>query len=157
MDKIKLPTAYQYYVYKHVDPETGELLYVGKGSGQRAWMCSGSKDITHYGHRSFKHTTHLRDLIRKGFVPSDWVVIVRKGMDNQSAIDLEKSLISTDNPKFNGVFGLKICKMDSKLLTLCRSLREKGKSYFSIGKQVGVSTMSVYRGLNGITKNAGLA
>jgi hypothetical protein len=32
----------KYYVYQHVDPETGKILYIGKGSYERAWLCRGS-------------------------------------------------------------------------------------------------------------------
>ena len=32
----------KYYVYQHADPETEEILYIGKGSYERAWLCRGN-------------------------------------------------------------------------------------------------------------------
>jgi len=33
-----------YYVYLHKDKATGEVFYVGKGAGRRAWACNGRPD-----------------------------------------------------------------------------------------------------------------
>ena len=33
----------KYYVYQHKHPVTEEILYIGKGSGGRAWRMGGRK------------------------------------------------------------------------------------------------------------------
>lgn len=143
-----LPTDY-HYVYMHVDPNTDELLYVGHGSRGRAWT-HGSK---HSVLRSQEHLQRLDALTEQGFIPSDWVVIVERNLSKKTASEIEQRIIRDRNPLFNKPQGVSNLKMTMSKLIEAKSLRDEGLTYEQIGKKVGVSTMTVYRGLNNQTKN----
>lgn len=164
MSEIRLPTPFQefnsrlrnenrFYVYKHVDPDTGDLLYLGKGSGQRAWMCLGGYDDTRYGHRSREHAERLNGFMDKGYLPCDWVVIVERGLTSSAAMKKEQELIRTLKPLFNRVLGKKICKVNLAGLVRMREMRLRGQSYKTIADQFHISTLTAYRALKGQTKN----
>jgi len=55
----------KYYWYKHIDPDTQELVYVGHGSGGRAWQCGS----THSPLRSKEHLKWADDLLERGVTP----------------------------------------------------------------------------------------
>lgn len=158
-----LPTRFQelkggggknrFYVYLHADPETKELLYVGKGSGQRAWMCTGGYAEAHYGNRSREHFLRLSQLMDKGYLPCDWVVVLAKGLTSEEALKMEQEFIRTRKPMFNKAIGKKLCKLDVGQLSIMKDLRAQGLSYLSIAKEFRVSTITVYRAINGQTKN----
>ena len=63
-----------FYVYQYLR-ENGTPYYVGKGSGDRAWKKWSKKDI-------------------KPPQDSSRIIIVRDGLNEQEAFDLEKNLIS---------------------------------------------------------------
>lgn len=146
----KLPTTYQsiHYVYTHTDPETGEIVYIGKGSRGRAWHCA------EYNNRSVDHAAFLNDLINLGFTPDSWVTIIEAGLSSRDAYKLEADLIwGLDSyPKYNAKRDAS-CKLTSDDLTMIRELRSKNNSYEVIGAATGFSTMTIYRALNGQTKN----
>lgn len=142
----ELPTIY--YVYKHVCPETGKLLYIGQGSKGRAWVYAQGTL------RSKDHDKYLMSLTGKGFISLDWVQIIDKALTKEEAFLLETLLIwdSEEFPIFNSKRDYN-CKLNKEDLIKIKSLREKGMSYESIGKEVGLSTMTVFRALTGKTKN----
>ena len=74
-----------YYVYYHVDPDTYEIVYVGKGLHGRAW------DVTRNRGGNIGHLDWMKSLTDKGYLPCDWVSIVRRGLSEQDAFALEKS------------------------------------------------------------------
>ena len=153
-----LPTNYQqFYVYRHIDPDMSELLYVGAGSTQRAWMCLGGYSDTKYGHRSPEHASHIKDMMSRGYLPCDWVEIVHRGLSKGDAVRREQAIIRAENPKYNRPLGKKIIKMDDKMVSRSLELRRGGKSYSKIATEVGVSTMTGFRALNGQTKNIEVA
>ena len=84
----------QYYVYEHVDPENDELLYIGLGSYERAWLCRGSN-------RTKDHQQKLKELFAAGFTMGDIVSIRASGISKQAAIDLEFKEIQKYKPRFN--------------------------------------------------------
>lgn len=148
-----LPSVYQsnpciYYVYFHRDPITNEVVYVGKGSRGRAWHCAETNS------RSLEHSKWMNDLIYKGYTPNDWVEIVETQLDNNQALELETNLIwgSLTFPKFNSKKNY-ACKLSKDILLKIQRLRKENASYDSIAKIVGFSTMTIYRALNGQTKN----
>lgn len=142
-------------MYEHFDPETNETLYVGRGSGQRAWACTGGYAESKYGNRSRVHMERLKRLMSLGFLPCDWVRIIDKGLENSQALFIEQREIRSRIPKYNRPIGLKLCKMswDDIDIEIAIGLRGQRKSYRDIGRQLGVSTMVVFRALNGKTKN----
>lgn len=142
------------YVYKHVDPITHQLLYVGKGTGQRAWACNGGYANARYGNRSKAHSTHLKALMLQGYLPCDWVQIVKRGLTAPAAFKLETALIESLKPCFNSVMGLKNLKLSLVQITRARELRAKGMAYAAIASAIDTSTMTVYRALNGKNKRS---
>lgn len=76
-----------YYVYTHVDPITGELVYVGKGCGGRAW------DVTRNRGQHSEHLSWMKSLMNQGFIPSDWVNIIKKNLLDKEAREKEIELI----------------------------------------------------------------
>ena len=84
-----------YYVYTHVCPVTGEELYIGHGTGARAW------NYREYSSRSPEHEAYLSKLFADGYLPTDWVIIQEKGLTKADAIIMESALIALANPKFN--------------------------------------------------------
>jgi hypothetical protein len=66
-----------YYVYTHRKETTGEIFYVGKGSGNRAW--------------SLKRSNHWKNINNKHGCLVD---IVQDGLQEWAAFELEVDLIS---------------------------------------------------------------
>jgi hypothetical protein len=149
----KLPDGLRCYVYEHVNPDTGEVVYVGKGSGQRAWMCTGGYDEAHYGNRSREHVEYLKGLMGEGYLPCDWVVVVRRGMSGSDAVRLEQDFIRKMGPRFNRSMGIKLCKLKGEDYRSAKALRKEGKTYKDVAGALGVGVMTVYRALNGRNKN----
>lgn len=149
-----LPTDYQsfiYYVYKHTDPRTQELIYLGHGCRSRAWI-HGSK-LTCL--RSQPHLDHLEEMVQDGFNANDWVELLFTGMTKEAANAKEQELIRTLRPRYNVPQGKQSLKLTPEQFSLCKVMREEGLFYHKIAEEVGVSTMTVYRALNGQTKNIG--
>lgn len=76
-----------HYVYGHFDGE--ECVYVGHGSGDRAWRVD-------YPFRSPQHWSWLKvqDL-------SEAVVILQKDLTKVDAKEIERRIIYNDEPRFN--------------------------------------------------------
>lgn len=146
----ELPSVYQsiFYVYFHTDPETGEIVYVGKGSRGRAWHCAESNS------RGKEHALWMTDLIKRGFTPDSWVTIVESGLTKEKAFALENDLTwgMETFPKFNSKHDF-ACKLNDEDLSKALLLRNQNLSYDKIAKTLNVSTMTIYRVLNGQTKN----
>lgn len=68
-----------FYVYKHITKDTGEVFYIGKGRGRRAFNLK---------HRS---TFHKNIVAKHGVV----VVIAAEGLTEESAYNQEKELIKS--------------------------------------------------------------
>lgn len=86
----------RYYVYLHVCPLTGEVVYVGKGKAGRAW------DVTRCRAQFKEHQDWMLDLIDKNYLPSDWVTILYKGLEETDAFNKEKEyLYINGRTKFN--------------------------------------------------------
>jgi len=147
----QLPTDYIYYVYKHVDPRTDELIYVGHGCRGRAWIHGSKKTCL----RSQDHLNHLESMTTDGFIARDWVEVVSQGLPKSDAAKLEQGLIRDLNPTYNKPQGKHLLKLSPEQYGVCQRLREEGFFYHQIADEVGVSTMTVYRALNNQTKNIG--
>lgn len=80
------------YIYAHINPETGEVIYVGQGQKGRAWECKK---------RSEPHEKFLDNLAGMGFTPADWVVILDQDIDANAVGPRELFLIKTLKPLFN--------------------------------------------------------
>lgn len=81
------------YIYEHFDPNTGEVVYVGCGSGVRAWTVAGQ--------RSLEHTTWFEGMLNRGHTPDEFVRIVFKRLRKDAAYAQERKMIKTKRPRFN--------------------------------------------------------
>lgn len=91
------PGSNDFYVYAHCDPRLrafagtkevngvmpGQPFYIGKGSGDRAWCMK----------RNQGHGLRLREVLQAGFAPSSIVHIVRRGLPDAAALELEAKLV----------------------------------------------------------------
>jgi len=151
MSNNQLPTDYIYYVYNHVDPRDGSLLYIGHGCRGRAWIHGSKKTCL----RSQDHLNHLESMTRDGFVATDWVSIIVQGISKKDAAKYEQELIRDTEPTYNMPQGKHLLKVTPEIYKLCKELRDDGLYYSQIADEVGLSAMTVYRALNGQTKNIG--
>lgn len=78
------------YVYLHKDD--GVIVYVGSGTGGRAWSCKGTD------RRNPDHKEWIENCILDGI---DFVQIVGTRMSESDARELEKRLITAHQPRFN--------------------------------------------------------
>lgn len=145
-----LGSLQSYYVYHHIEPETGEVKYIGHGWKSRAWVHGGRKTVS----RDQEHLDWLEELNSKGFLPIDYVIIVNRGLTKKEACKEEQSQIRHIKPPFNRPQGLGLLKVDNHMMLTMKTLRDEGFSYKQISCECGVSTMTSYRALNGKTKNA---
>ena len=77
-----------YYVYTLIDPFTGDIFYVGKGTGNRVY--SHQNDALESETSSDK-LDFIREILAAGETPLH--VIVRHGMDEKTAFEVEGALI----------------------------------------------------------------
>lgn len=135
----------KYYWYKHVDPDTKEVVYVGHGSGGRAWQCGSS----HSPLRSKEHCKWADDLLARGVTPDEWVEVGDRGISKEEAREVEQMLIHELKPKFNKSIRYAGLKFTLELYDEAVRLRSEGLSYKKIGEALGLSTMVIHRGLSG--------
>jgi hypothetical protein len=85
MSKRKLIRKYKdiHYVYLHIDPTTSQVVYVGKGTGDRAW---------HTHNRSPRHKEWVRGLKVLGLEPS--IKIAHSFNNAEMAFTREKMIIA---------------------------------------------------------------
>jgi hypothetical protein len=87
------------YVYVHVHPQRpNEVVYVGRGSGSRAWSIGGRK--------TQDHRVWLREWAAQGYSPDQWVRIVSRGLTPAKAIDQEKKLIAWHVNRRDSLFNI---------------------------------------------------
>ena len=125
MEKLKLETIgtsatnHGYYVYKHISG--GEIVYVGMGSGNRAWNSSRENPA---------HNDWMKKYLiwRDGSHNMELVYYA----DKKEALALEKELISKLRPLFN--------TMPERLV---EQRREATANRIANGKNAAVSSVSV--------------
>lgn len=85
----------KFYVYRHIDPETKETVYVGKGVHGRAWDVTRSRT-------NQAHSKWMIEMCDKGWLPSDWVKIEAKNLSEKQAFEVEASIMHQEGrTKFN--------------------------------------------------------
>lgn len=84
-------------MYLHRCPLTRDVVYVGKGCYGRAW------DVTRNRTGHPEHVEWMKELsVNFGFVPNDWVEILRRQLDEKDALTVEKNWLHTNGcPRFN--------------------------------------------------------
>jgi hypothetical protein len=129
------------YVYLHKEPTTGEVVYVGKGSGGRAWDTTRNKQAMNP-----EHYTWMQSLMSQGYIPTDWAVILKSGLTDVEAFHMEK-LYRHENgyPKYDRTSGEK--NHQAKLTDV--QVREiytrsiAGESQTKIAKEFGVCRTAI--------------
>jgi len=133
-----------FYTYSHFDPHTKEIVYIGYGSGGRAWNC-GSNFSTDRGQ---PHYQWFDSWFEQGFTPDQMVEILNKGLTASEALEQETALIRKFRPIFNKTIRKTSLKANPEKYYKALNLREQGLSYNKIGKEIGLSTMTTYNCLN---------
>ena len=77
----------KYYVYGHLDPETGQVMYIGKGCSGRAW----STNMRSNEHISWMENNDLWQCVFSYAV----------NLSSEEALELESELIKEHSPFFN--------------------------------------------------------
>jgi hypothetical protein len=133
-----------YYVYSHKDPFNGyKIVYVGMGRRDRAWHCRGSQ-------RREEHTKWLESLLDDhGYTMAMIVCIEAAGLNQADALSIEKELIYTHNPRFNLPMGCPKKLSESDIVEANDARRQNGTSYSELAEAFNVSTMTMWRALNG--------
>ena len=86
----------QYYVYRHYDPDTNETVYIGKGSGGRAWDARPTTRGNNGGSEAHCEWICEQVLDRKEFVE-----VLATRLFSGEALRFEELLREQLNPKFN--------------------------------------------------------
>jgi len=131
----------KHYVYQHVDPTTGEIVYIGMGTGGRAWGILNKNKKHHLEHRLF-----LDNLLELGYLPNDWVKIIERNLTKENAFLKELKLIhELGIPKFNFSNGEKQWSSklnDSQVLDIMGLLKTDIK-HKKIAEQFNVSKATI--------------
>ena len=85
--KYKMKTENKYYVYFHM--KEGQIVYIGKGSGGRAWNTARTNDY---------HSEWLEESILNN---TNFVHMAATRLGEKEAYDLESSLIAQHKPIYN--------------------------------------------------------
>jgi len=120
-----------YYLYQHVDPDSGEIVYIGMGTGSRAWATGTSSG----SHRSPAHSMWISNLYEQGFTMGDIAKVTHTLLTKDHALDLELNLIKEVKPIYNRLgnpdkFYCKSFTPDQAILA--NELFEGGKRYYEI-------------------------
>lgn len=136
---MSLPTDYQrYYVYRHVEPITGEVLYVGSGSKDRAWHYRVSMS------RSREHMDYLDALTSDGYLPADWVEIIARNLSKEAARSEEQKWIDKLQPPFNKHKGPG-SMIDKKVVATAQELLSRGVVGREAAEKLKCSVMTAWR------------
>lgn len=132
-----------YLVYRHIDPFNNEIVYVGMGTLDRPWQVNN---------RSKEHTEWLRHFYNQTGSLESVVKPYAHQLSKMAALELELELITHYKPKFNKNYDYPLVTLTKEGFEKAKYLRETGNSYSTIARQLQVSTMTIYRALNGETK-----
>lgn len=141
-----------YYVYKHVDPITEEIVYIGYGSRDRAWKFPPLSPNFPSANRQPNHIAWMEEKTKEGFIPADWVKIVEKFEYRDLARELESSLIKKIQPKYN----LRNCnrsprRIQEEVIEM-KKLYKEGLTLQQIGSKYNISRQTVKRYIDGVSK-----
>jgi hypothetical protein len=130
------------YVYGHVDPISGEILYIGMGKGARAWATGNSSGT----HRKPDHKEWLQRLHLSGYTMGDITVIFQKMLSRNRAFSVEYEMIQDVKPVFNVVGNPdkhKSKKFTPEQALEALSLHEKGVRLCDIPRVIGIHSSNL--------------
>jgi hypothetical protein len=120
----------KYYVYFHKNPTNGEVFYVGKGCGSRAYV--NANRGKHYFNYVRKYGNPIVEIVKDNLTSLESIELEKKLISEIGRRDLKKgTLINSTNGGEYGVVGL-IHTDDSKLKM---SHSKKGKQSNAKGKK----------------------
>ncbi len=129
----------RYYVYCHVAPD-GEIVYVGKGCGGRAW------DVTRARRENHAHSDWMIALCEQGHIPTDWVVILNSNLSEKEARRKETEYIHEHGiVKFNRQTGEKQHQAkltNDQVISIYKDCKNKIPHKF-LAEQYGVSRSTI--------------
>ena len=138
----------KFYVYQHTNPLTGEILYIGKGSYERAWLCRS-------GNRNLEYSKYLNEFLDNGYTLFDIFTILHKGLTNKESEKLESELIEKFQPIFNKHQTKKWSypkKFSDEVRSMVKALKEMGygpqNTAWLMGGDKNKNAMSMWRILN---------
>lgn len=134
-----------HYVYKHFDPMTSELVYIGHGHKGRAWQC-GQAGTTMRGK---EHSQWIDTLLSGGLTPEQFTEVIVRGLSKTAAAEVERGLIASHNPRFNFVQGITLLRTTKEDFEKAVILRGMGMFYKDIAQELGLSVSALHRQLNG--------
>jgi hypothetical protein len=144
-----------FYVYEHFEPTTGEIVYIGKGSGARAWQMGTYTQRKGYrGHRRKDHNEWAENLMKLGYTADQFVRIIHRGLSKKEALDEERNFLPKRSlPRFNDLPGnmrdnIKLWGPGTYFRKRAELLREEGVSYSKIAMDLGVTAMTVWKNLH---------
>jgi hypothetical protein len=127
-------TCNLFYIYKHIDPISKELKYIGIGQYDRAWSVRRNQ-------RKDSHVDWLKDQYNKGFTLSDVVVVSEKNLTKKEALEKESLLIKELKPVFNELGNpnhwQRGRKQTEETSLFAKALHEMGYGYIRIAKLMG--------------------
>lgn len=139
------------YIYAHILPESGQIIYIGSGQQERAWSLYK---------RSDPHQSVLNNIQRMGFSPSDYVVILKGGLEAKEALVEELRLIKETKPMFNqqgngaanagrGESNHLSVFTDAQVLAIRQQYSEGNISMRAIARQLGTGVTSTRKAIQG--------
>lgn len=146
--------AGEYYVYEHIDPYTGECLYVGMGKGSRAYMHKPETEahaiMQGTSGRQADHGAHLRDLMNRGYVAQDWVALRLRGLSRAAAALIEAALIEDRGPLYNRLHNGRrkaqrpAVRLAGEKADDARALYAEVRNFREVARRLGCNAMSVH-------------
>jgi hypothetical protein len=129
----------------HHDPVTRIVVYVGRGTGSRAFLSANSNgNNSAYGNRCRAHAVWMDKQFKKGFTMLEIVKVPHRLLSLSESIKKETELILKHMPRFNKLKGSG-CRTDKKSIRRAMSLRRRGFSYSQIGREMKTATMTAWR------------
>ncbi len=77
----------KFYVYYHIDANTKEVIYIGKGNNNRAWDFRDTSRNENWNNYKNNHNIDVK--------------IIASNLSQEESLSIEKALIETINPILN--------------------------------------------------------
>jgi hypothetical protein len=134
---------------------TKQVVYVGQGTGARAWVCDRTQWRRNSGETVGKaHAAWIENLLTAGYTPADFVHIEAQGLSREEALSLEKAT-TAKFLQLGKLFNIDCYgrphtrKLTSEDISCLHEMRDSGLSWPEITRKFGkVSQGTIWRALN---------